>query len=328
MIQPPKYLLAFLLTLGAAFCANGQELSFASVSQARTVLSAKDAFVSRMSPFDRSARMKTDREVSETEFLRFAASAAMEWDPHEMDIVRTAFAKIRPVIVQLSLPLPETVYVIKTSGHEEGNAAYTRQDAIILPKSLIAAPTSEVQRLLAHELFHISSRQHPKLADALYETIGFYRCGEVDIPRELASRKITNPDAPKNDHCIDLKLRNERIVGIPILLSRSERYDVLRGGEFFDYLQLSYLLVTQNHDNASPRVTYGDRGPRLVGLREVTGLFQQVGFNTDYIIHPEEILADNFALLVLGSRSAPSPNVLSRMREVLKKASEPNKSSQ
>jgi len=47
-----------------------------------------------------------------------------------------------------------------------------------------------------------------------------------------------------------------------------------------------------------------------------------VGRNTRYLWHPEEILADNFALLFLGLlRGAPpqlpSPDVLERMRAIL-----------
>jgi hypothetical protein len=312
--------LALLLALGAAFRVNAQELSFATVSEARKVLSAKDAFVSRMSPFDRAARMKTAREISETEFLAFAASAALEWQPDEIRVVRAAFSKIRPAVMQVSLPLPQSIRVIKTSGLEEGNAAYTREDAIILPKDMIASPEGEIERLLAHELFHIASRRRPKLAEALYETIGFQHCGEVEIPAEFASRKITNPDAPRNDHCINLELGKERIIAIPFLLSRSQKYDVSRGGEFFDYLQLAYLLVELGHGDTSPRVIYSDRGPRVAGLREVSGFFEQVGRNTDYIIHPEEILADNFAVLVLGARNVRSPDVLTRIRGVLEKA--------
>ena len=68
----------FLLAVGAVFRASGQDLSFATVPEARKLLSTRDAFVARMSPFDRSARMKTDREVSEAEYLAFAAAAAMD----------------------------------------------------------------------------------------------------------------------------------------------------------------------------------------------------------------------------------------------------------
>ena len=317
MPQYLRFALASMLALGAALRANAQELSFATVSEARDVLSTKDAFVSRMSPFDRSARMKTDSEVSEPQFLAFAASAAMEWQPDDMSAIQTAFGTIRPAITKLSLPLPKAIKVIKTSGLEEGNAAYTREDAIIMPKGVIASPDADLQRLLAHELFHIASRQHPKLANALYATIGFQQCGELEVPSELASRKITNPDAPRNDYCIELELGSERTKAIPIVLSRSQKYDVSRGGEFFDYLQLVFLLVEPGGDNTSPRVIYNDRGPRLAELGEVSGFFEQVGQNTEYVIHPEEILADNVALLVLGAHNVRSPDVLSRIRGAL-----------
>jgi len=294
-----------ILAVGAASSASGQDLSFATVPEARKLLSTRDAFVARMSPFDRSARMKTDREVPEAEYLAFAAAAAMQWSPDEIKIVQAAFSKVKPAIAQSSLPLPSSVTVIKTSGLEEGNAAYTREKAIILPQRELAS--DELPRLLAHELFHIASRQNPKLAEALYATIGFRHCGEAEIPAELAPLKITNPDAPRNDYCIDLKLGQERIVATPLLLSRSPKYDVSRGGEFFEYLQLAYLVRD-------------DRAPRLVGLQDVSGFFEQVGRNTEYIIHPEEILAENFALLIQGARDVPSPEVLTRMRAALEQA--------
>ncbi len=306
-----------LLAFGAARSASGQELSFATLPEARDLLSATDAFVSRMSPFDRSARMKTARDVSEAEYLAFAASAAMEWSPEEIRTVEAAFDKVRPAIAQLSLPLPPGISFIKTSGREEGGAAYTREKAIILPKDMIAS--NDLRRLLAHELFHIASRQRPTLAAALYATIGFHQCGEVALPLELAPRKITNPDAPKNDYCVKLELGQERIVAVPVLLSNSAKYDVSRGGEFFEYLQLAYLLVEPGQGNTAAKALRDERGPRLVGLRDVSGFFEQVGRNTDYIIHPEEILADNFALLVLGADNVASPEVMTRMREALAK---------
>jgi hypothetical protein len=35
------------------------------------------------------------------------------------------------------------------------------------------------------------------------------------------------------------------------------------------------------------------------------------------LVHPEEILADNFALLVLDEQNVPSPEILQRMRAAL-----------
>ena len=94
----------------------------------------------------------------------------------------------------------------------------------------------------------------------------------------------------------------------PILFSRAESYDPVRGGEFFDYLQLGLLVRTEPGAALSTE--------RVVGLQQVTGFFEQVGQNTQYVIHPEEILADNFALLVLDM-NVKSPAVLTGLRRAL-----------
>ena len=51
--------------------------------------------------------------------------------------------------------------------------------------------------------------------------------------------------------------------------------------------------------------------------QQISGFFEQVGRNTDYIIHPEEILAENFALLMIGKRDVASPEILDKMRSAL-----------
>jgi hypothetical protein len=45
----------------------------------------------------------------------------------------------------------------------------------------------------------------------------------------------------------------------------------------------------------------------------LSGLYEQIGRNTDYIIHPDEILAENFAA-ILTDGTAKSPDVLERIR--------------
>jgi hypothetical protein len=94
---------------------------------------------------------------------------------------------------------------------------------------------------------------------------------------------------------------------VPILFSNETKYDVNRGGEFFNYLQLSFLQVP----------TTSVTRPILAAPEEVSGFFEQVGRNTNYVIHPEEILADNFALLILDEHNVPSPEVLEKMRLIL-----------
>jgi hypothetical protein len=303
--------------LGQAKLGKGSALAFASLEQGRGVLTSRDEFVERMSPFDRAARMKTDRDVSEREYLEFAGSNALEWTDEEKQKIGSAFATIQAKLAALQLPLPETVLLVKTTGREEGGAAYTRANAIVLPQGNLKNSIADLSAKLAHELFHVLSRANPAVREKLYAAIGFAPCAEVAFPAELRARKITNPDAPKNNHCIRLKAGNEECWAIPILYSNTEKYDIQRGGEFFNYMQFRLLIVDRAADSkvVTPRVEGGIT--RLMDVQAVSGFFEQVGKNTGYIIHPEEILADNFMLIVLGKRDAPTPTVIQNIEAAL-----------
>jgi hypothetical protein len=78
--------------------------------------------------------------------------------------------------------------------------------------------------------------------------------------------------------------------------------------------------ASASRDAAPARPIVRDGSPVTVPISAVAGFFEQVGRNTDYIIHPEEILASNFAMLVLGDSGLPSRDVLERMREILEAA--------
>lgn len=292
-------------------------IAFATLDKGKEILTAQDDFVRRMSPFDRAARMKTDRDISEAKYLEFVGKNVLEWNDIEKEKVASAIRGLQAELDALSLPFPKEIFIIKTTGNEEGGAAYTRANAIILPKDYLTASIQKIQKTICHELFHIMSRTNPDLREKLYASIGFIKCDEVTFPLELESRKITNPDAPRNDHCIQLQVLGKECWAIPILFSSTEKYNIERGGEFFNYLQFQFLLV-EKHDNSSRvKPMYDNQKPRLVEMKQVSGFFEQVGNNTRYIIHPEEILADNFALMVLQERDLPSPSVLKMLEEIL-----------
>jgi len=303
--------------LGAApVGAGAHEIEFASIEQARAVLGSRDEFVARLSPFDRAARVKSAGDVSEEQYLAFATAQGREWSNDEIARLTDAFAAIEPKLAELLPEVDAPILLVKTSGEEEGGAGYTRANAVMMPQAL--ADERELQRLLAHEIFHVVSRSNPDLKRALYAAIGFEPCGELALPPELAARKMTNPDAPVNEHCIDVQVDDAIVSGMPILLSRQERFDAAAGVPFFGYLTLSMALVER--DGAVSRPVLRDGAPVLVPFNRVKGLVEQIGRNTGYVIHAEEILASNFELLVMGAPNAPSPDVLERIRTVLARA--------
>jgi hypothetical protein len=293
-------------------------ISFATVEEGRKILTTRDDFVVRLSPFDRAARVGTDKHISEAEYLRFVSGNVLAWTPEDKTVVQAAWSALEPKLDQMALPFPATIYLIKTTGREEGGAEYTRANAIVLPQPAFdASHRGSLESILAHELFHVLSRSNPELRDKLYRVIGFEPCGEIPFPTELASRKITNPDAPKNDHSIRLQTSGGAVWAVPILFSRTPRYDPAQRGPFFNYLEFKLLVVERAGSSPTAPASYDAARPILLDVNQVSGFYEQVGRNTDYIIHPEEILADNFKLLLLGETNVPSPDILRRLAAVL-----------
>ena len=310
-------LLALLEQVRAEVRLGSTTLSFATVEEGKRVLTSRDDYVERMSAFDRAARLKTDRVVPERDYLEFVGKAVVAWEEAEKEKVYLAMEGVEEELKKMDLPFPKKIWLIKTTGKEEGNAAYTRANAIVFPERFLKGGAPWVQRVLCHELFHVLSRANRELREKCYAAIGFEKCDELEFPEELAERKLTNPDAPRNEHCLKVKIDGEEQWVIPILFSKEEKYDPEKGGEFFRYLQFKLLVVERAEEGMSVEVVREGEKVKLLDAGEVTGFLEQVGENTTYLIHPEEILADNFVLLVTGKRDVPSPEVVEKLGKVL-----------
>ncbi|NLT24003.1 MAG: hypothetical protein GXX82_13235 [Syntrophorhabdus sp.] len=319
-----RKMLLVALTIACIFCtrAYGAEeplFVFASLEQGREIVTTRDAYVREMSPFDRSCRMRTDADVTEETFLNFVSNNVLAWEEGDKELLRPVLAVMESKLREFAPFLPDRVYLVKTTGHEEGGAAYTRGKAIVVPRPMVGADRVTLCRLLSHELFHIMTRFDPRLRDELYETIGFRRCPSFEFPKTLKERKITNPDSPVNEHCISVKVGKRRLLVLPILYSRIERYDRAHSEQLFDYLQLAFLAVARDNGPGRKATPLAGARPDLYDESELGGFFEQVGKNTDYIIHPEEILADNFSYLFFGITEIESPEVVRRMERVFEK---------
>ncbi len=318
LIAMCSLVLAMMGVCQAQFKLSGDAVvTFVTADEGRKLLTTRDDFVRALSPFDRAARLKTDRDVSEKEFLEFVAQNVRDWTEAEKAALGTALDRLRAPLDRLALPWPKAIYAVKTTGAEEGAAAYTRGQALILPQHMLTPGRPPDPKLIAHELFHILSRSNPELRERLYQTIGYVKCTEVEFPETLKSRKLTNPDAPANDHCIRVQVAGADVWAVPILFSRTEKYDTRRGGEFFRYLEFQLLVVERQGTSLRVKPRYVGSEPQLVAPGQVSGFFEQIGRNTQYVIHPEETLADNFAELLLPGPQVPSPEILRKMEAVL-----------
>ena len=296
---------------------SGSAVRFASLAEAQQLLSSRDAFALALSRFDRQVRLQTAEDVTLEQWLEFTAGQARAWSESEIHRVTAAVDALRPRLSRFQFQLPDQILLVRTTGKEEGDAAYTRQAAIILPAKVMAYPQDQLERLLLHELFHVVSRHDAALRQKLYAIVGFEACPEVKLPQEWEDRRITNPDAPKIDCHIDLKVEGGILRAAPFLYATPAAFDTQRGGSLFRYLTFRLLVLQPEGERAVPAMKDGK--PVVLDPRGIEDFSRQIGKNTNYIVHPDEILADNFMLLVSGAKNVPTPRIIEEMERLLAK---------
>ena len=180
----------------------GSTITFADQALGQQLLRSSDEYTQQLGPFDLQSKTQNAVATTETEYLTHAAQQARAWTPEEVTTLQTIItsAEARMNTLGLKLLLPSKMILVRSTMQEEGGAAgYTRQNFIVLGDQLN-------EYLFLHELFHVYSRANPAQRDALYTTIGFRKTNAITLPEPLATRKISNPDAPVHDHVIEVTI--------------------------------------------------------------------------------------------------------------------------
>ena len=317
-----SYAFALALFLGS-WTLSAKELAtvmqMATKEKAQALLAQEDDFIRALSPFDVQSRLG-DPEGTKEELRALIPQQARDFSPAEAKELLEACFRVDDLANQRGwqLNFPDTVYFVKTTGKEEGNAeGYTRGNFIVLNEAAFTRPFDNLVHLVAHEAFHILSRHNPELRKDLYGIIGFEVVPPISL-EALKPRLITNPDAclaasfesglqPAADALITLETKAGKTV--PCVMVTYAINDYL-GGSFFQYLRVGFIPIQKDHSlpNAEGEV-------EILSLQKVSSsFFAQVGRNTNYTIHPEEILAENFVLALEGELEVKDEWVVERIR--------------
>ena len=204
--------------------------------------------------------------------------------------------------------IPRDWKFVLTDGSEEAGAAYTRNDAIVLSRGRIKqTDASRLARVVAHETSHVFSRSHPQVRDRLYARLGFRKVGPIDLGPTLTDRRLTNPDGPEHRHVIRVQTAALGAFDVvPVIYAKTGHYSPEEGRTLFQYLRFGLFPVEAANGHFRVRQLPA-RATLGFQVDEVTGFFEQVGRNTKYVIHPDEILAENIAILLTeGPQGGPS----------------------
>jgi len=310
--------LAAGLLFALAACAHAQDarFAFATQAEARAALGAQDDYVRSTSTLERSVVMGTAGEMDAGRFAAAMQATALDWTAAERSAFLPVLARLEKFISPMKWTAPRAILMVKTSDRLMEGFPHTRGNAIVIQEGMLhemLARPAMMEFLVVHETFHVLSRANPGLREELYRAIGFRACAAVELPQALERLRLTNPDAPESRHAIRVRWRGRPVEVLPFVHFASDSIDP-KGG-FVSQMQTSWLVVERRQDRCVAR---GESAT----LEELEGLREQVGNNTGYLIHPEEILADNFALLYReslapGVTKIRSPEILERMRNVL-----------
>lgn len=303
-VEPPAA--AATAARGIAFVES--RLHFASAEEAGKFLAEEDEYFRALGPMHRGLILKKAGDASLDDLKTHVQSCGRDWTDDEKAAFTAAFAKFAPKAAELKLRLPAEILLIKTNGDEDLGMPYTRRNGIVIPQRVAARSRGAgLIALCAHELFHVYSRFHPEQRDALYAVFGFSPLANPPKPETWDKLRITNPDAPVSRHSFTAKIADgSEVMTIPYLLSKRPAYDPAVGKNAGAYFQVDWLEVP----------AHADAKARTFSVPDFTNFRERTGGNTNYTIHPEEITADNFMLMITGAKSA-SPQKLRELEAVL-----------
>lgn len=309
-----------------------------------------DPYLHSLQPRELSARVK--RSVSVDEFVDIQARSVLSWDKSDVEHVGRLVERMRDVM-EREFPniipmLPEDVRVYVTSGQEEtgltegpkSRIAYCRgMSNIFFSRECLRwdnESTHQLARhLLWHEMWHIISRSLTQSnLDLVYRVFGFERMHPAPPDLRLAQR-ISNPDAMYLHHGIRLSPQ-AKVLHVPILFL-DPSYDVSSPDDsLFNHMVVLFaqcdvssttpswirrpntsspllqdILSMLPNNNTTTTFTSNDDN------KYASSLFDLIGRNTHYLLHVEEVVAENFAMMAQRSQSAPDQNKLNQLRSSL-----------
>ncbi len=271
----------------------------------------KENYFSLVTPLDIAIQMKknfepeTPRTEIINEYKAFLKTDVLSFSKEEMEFVNEVIKEAYEMSNQVSKSIfPKEIKLIKTHANHYGQGAYyTRENCIIIPKDELDLKNKEgFLETIFHEISHIYTRYHPEKQKALYKLIGFSNIGNMSnllIKPELKNRILLNPDGVNFAYHIELNERSGRpYSAIPIIKSNEPKY-INSKNDFFDYIDFSLYKIDIQH---GVRVKTDAEGNTTIDMDNVPDFFEKITTNTGYIIHPDEIIADNFMYIMMREK--------------------------
>ena len=124
---------------------------------------------------------------------------------------------------------------------------------------------------------------------------------------------VTNPDAPLLRWATSPDANGRSIV--PVLFGNPPRWNPAQP-QFNRYFDLRFLQATRNAAGQCAVTIENGQPVDIPGDQAGAAIHAVAGANTNYVLHAEELLADNFSQLMMG-KTVPNPEVHARLAAFL-----------
>ena len=279
------------------------DFEFLSLEEAQqaVIRDSIENYFEKVNVLEMSIQMKMtnvveDRELLLKRYKKYIQDDVEAFNENDLKILGPRFTKALDLCKKIfpNLTLPK-IKLLKTKGNYYGKSVYyTRENTIIIPSKQIRENNDELLKTLIHEIFHIYSRFNKSKRDALYALIGYKKIENLELSQFLKNRIIYNPDGVDIAYSIDLKDSvGNSLKAIPCIYSKYGTYKNSSLLESHIYQLFEVRKTSQNNW----QIVSEDVG---LGEESLSNYWEQIGRNTNYTIHPDEILADNFSLILLS----------------------------
>lgn len=278
----------------------------------------QEDFFNKIKELDMSLQMQrtypsnTPRDSVLQDYQRFLAEDVLNFEPHEEVLLKRILADIHVLCNKIAPNIfPESIELVKTRSRYYGNSVYyTRDNRIIIPTNELQSPNeSALRAVLTHEVFHIFSRLNPEKRAELYELIGFQKLdAPLVMPSVVESRLLLNPDGVDIAYTIQLRQPGgDSLRAVPLITANAPAF-LSERKSYFEYINFN-LYPVEKQPVGNYLVVALPEGISPLRLAEQVSFHQQITDNTQYIIHPDEILADNFSYLILSKSEDKNQNL-------------------
>lgn len=263
----------------------------------KLLMSCKD-YYDGFTENDLAFRMqRTDATLEE--YKAFAKDQVLDFTDEEKTLIDEYMARIEKKIADNGLhlpPLDEIVFVCTTMAEEGNVSGYTHGTHIYLGRDLLNGFISEgtynsnLEYILAHEVFHCLTRCNPDFRAEMYKIIHFtVQEEEYEIPPSVKEYFISNPDVEHHNAYAEFMIDGEPVRCFLAAVTR--KHFEKEGERFFDTLTAALVPV-----DGTDIYYYPEDAPNYNDV---------VGDNTGYTIDPEECMADNFSMAVVFGMKGP-----------------------